>query len=115
MGVVAIRVLSAGLLAGKRSDSSLPTLSAGSDTDSELRRISELKRRLSLSTDEELYNLALRFVLTHDDVDCFPIGFSNPDHIDRAVRALEMGPLEPKEYSEIVKAYATPPFKEKRT
>ena len=99
MGVFAIRVFAGGALAGNPpSDHTLQTKFFPLDLyRRDLRRAERLKERLGsrLSTTEA----AVRFVLGHASVTSAILGFSEPEHVDAALNALEAGPM-PAEYDE---------------
>jgi len=86
LGVFAIRVLAAGVLAGGGlPDDSVP-MSPGSELPKERRRAEAVRRSLDL-TPPELYTLAVHFALEKNGVSACVIGFSEPAHVGAAAEA----------------------------
>ena len=109
VGVLCIRVLAAGALAGKVLTGSGRPVSPGSDAALENARVQALLEALSLE-DSSLYETALRFVLMKEGVSGTLIGFSTLEHIDRAIEVMRMPPLSRKVIAVLERAYASEPF-----
>jgi len=92
VGVHNIRVLAAGAIAGQ-SPSGNSVLSPGSSGSADLARAERVKAVLG----DEARNMAqtaIRFGLTNPGVSAVLVGFAQLEHIDQAVAAAEMGPLD---------------------
>ena len=97
MGVIVIRVMAGGALAGpdSRTGVAAPTvggaLSGGHDYDSDVRRVEALRRRLEPVA--SMPRTAVRFALDCEAVSTVLVGFSTEAQIDEAVRSPDDQPL----------------------
>lgn len=97
MGVIVIRVMAGGALAGPDSRAGVAApvvggaLSGGHDYDSDVRRVEALAKRLKPAT--SMPRTAVRFALDRDAVSAVLVGFSTVEQIDEAVQASADEPL----------------------
>jgi aryl-alcohol dehydrogenase-like predicted oxidoreductase len=109
MGVFAIRILAAGILAGVELPDDTASISPGSEVPKERRRVEAIRTRLGLSR-QELYSLALRFVLAKEGVSAALIGFSKPDQIDASLEVLNSPMVGEDVMAKLKDTYATEAF-----
>jgi aryl-alcohol dehydrogenase-like predicted oxidoreductase len=90
-GIVALRVLEAGILSGP--------VAAGSSSDTPARYRAQLRRLKELPIAEaecpDLASLAIRYVLSDLNISTALIGFSSIEQIDAAVECVKRGALPP--------------------
>jgi aryl-alcohol dehydrogenase-like predicted oxidoreductase len=108
LGVLNIRVLAAGVLAGKQLPDR-PGIVDGAEGAAENARAQTLMEELEIDA-KGLYRLALRFAFMQEAIDGVLIGFSAPDHVDAAVAALAEPSVEPPLLDRIRRLYRKPPF-----
>ncbi|MFN8526085.1 MAG: aldo/keto reductase [Chloroflexota bacterium] len=99
MGIIAIRILAAGALAGVAPDERGAlagpvggSLTAGGDYGSDLARTAKL-RPIAAELGISLAELAIRFAITEQRVSSALIGMATVDQFESAVQAVEGGPL----------------------
>ncbi|MBI4492266.1 MAG: aldo/keto reductase [Chloroflexi bacterium] len=110
MGVLAIRILAGGALAGVAERHPLAggtggALIDGTDYDADTQQAERL-RPLADELGISLAELAIRFALSKPEVACALIGPSSLEHVELAARAAEAGPL-PIEVGERILGLAT--------
>lgn len=94
VGVLNIRVLAAGVIAGNPSPAASIELSPGSSAATDEARARMVWEVLSQDpTDGTPAQQAIRFALMNPGVSGVLVGFSELGHIDEAVAAVDMGPL----------------------
>jgi aryl-alcohol dehydrogenase-like predicted oxidoreductase len=106
MGVIAIRVMAAGAMAGDRPRPPLaggagPAI-GGSEFTGDVRRaasLEELAKELGL---ESALELSLRFVLANNGVSTALVGYSDFGQLEDALRWAERGPLSPDAVDRVV-------------
>lgn len=108
MGVLNIRVLGAGVLAGKQLRDG-PGIVPGADGAQENARAAKLKEAFGVD-DQGLYRIALRFAVMQREISGVLIGFSTPDHVDKILTPLREGNLSSEELGTLDNLYAEPPF-----
>jgi aryl-alcohol dehydrogenase-like predicted oxidoreductase len=108
LGVLNIRVLAAGVLAGKELPDR-PGIVDGAEGGAENTRVQFLLEELKIQP-SELYSMALRFAFMQEAIDGVLIGFSTPDHVDAAVEVLSGPPLDATLLGRIRDFYKAPPF-----
>ena len=109
LGVLNIRVLAAGALAGRPLPAGGAPLTDGADATAENARAAALLKVLG-ADERQLYRLALRFALQQSKIDAVLIGFSTADQVDSAVSVLADPPIEAETLRRITKLYGEPPF-----
>jgi aryl-alcohol dehydrogenase-like predicted oxidoreductase len=109
LGVLNIRVLAAGALAGRVMDEESPGIVRGAEGRAENLRVRRVCEELGVDP-EKLYSLALRFAFMRPEIDGVLIGFSTPDHVDEAVSVLAEPPLPDETVRRIEAIYASSPF-----
>ena len=109
LGVLNIRVLAAGALAGKVMDEDSAGIVRGAQGPAENLRVRRVCEELGVDADG-LYSLALRFAFMRPEIDGVLIGFSTPDHVDAAVSVLAEPPLPDETVRRIEALYASTPF-----
>ncbi|MBI2917163.1 MAG: aldo/keto reductase [Chloroflexi bacterium] len=106
MGVLAIRTLAGGALAGQaRGGGGGHTLSPGSEYDADLERAVKVRQALREETGT-LPQTAMRYVLSHPSVSTVLVGFSSVEHIDEAVRCAASPGLSPASLARLQRLYA---------
>ena len=93
VAVMNIRVLAAGVIAGDQRTGREAGVSPGSDAESDARRAA-LARQAVGAGHGTMAQAAVRYALANPNVSGVLVGFSTLEHIDEALRAVEMGPLE---------------------
>ncbi len=106
MGIMAIRVLAAGVLATDvRTGREIP-VSADSDVAKEEQRAGAVFAVL-----EDAYGTraqtAVRFALTNPDVSCAIVGLASAEHLDEALAAADAGPLPEDAVARLDRVYAS--------
>ncbi len=109
LGVLNIRVLAAGALAGRALPAGGAPLTEGADAAAEAARAAALRRTLGIG-ERELHRLALRFALARPEIDAVLVGFGTADQVDAAVAALSDPPIDEATLREIARLYEKPPF-----
>ncbi|MBI4220895.1 MAG: aldo/keto reductase [Chloroflexi bacterium] len=92
MGVLNIRVLAAGVIAGRQALAGFGPLSGGNDPESDQRRTRLVEEALAAEKGT-MAQKAVRFALSDRRISGVLVGFSEPGHVDDAVTAVDMGPL----------------------
>lgn len=92
MGVMNIRVLAAGTIAGKEAPAGMGPISPGSEPEKDRARAAAVARALE-GESGTMAQKAIRFALTNTGVSGVLVGFSEPGHVDEALAAVESGPL----------------------
>jgi aryl-alcohol dehydrogenase-like predicted oxidoreductase len=92
MGVFNIRVLAAGIVAGRQPPPAGGPISPGSDHDSDRRRAAAVDRALSSEPGTPAQR-AIRFALADPRISGVLVGFSTLEQVDEALAASGMGPL----------------------
>jgi aryl-alcohol dehydrogenase-like predicted oxidoreductase len=97
VGVLAIRVLAAGAVAGpaRAENAGDPgsTLVDGNAFTADLARADQLHALLGESDADSMVELALRFALAKPGVSSVLVGLSNREQLDQAIQWAERGPL----------------------
>ena len=109
LGVLNIRVLAAGALAGTVLDEKSAGIVNGAGGQAENLRVRRVSEELGIDV-QELYRLALRFAFMRAEIDGVLIGFSTPDHVDQAVAELSAPQLPEDTLRRVEALYASPPF-----
>ena len=106
VGVLNIRVLAAGVIAGAERTGREVSVSPGSDAESDARRAAQA--RATVGQDQgTMAQAAVRYALSNPHVSGVLVGFSTLGHIDEALGAVEMGPLAPGVLSRLGKLHDT--------
>jgi D-threo-aldose 1-dehydrogenase len=92
VGVLNIRVLAAGAIAGQEPPGPAAGISPGSSGAADMERGARVKEALG-ETGGSMAQTAIRFALMNPGVSGVLVGFSKLEHIDEAVTAVDMGPL----------------------
>lgn len=92
VGVLNIRVLAAGVIAGDQRTGREVSLSPGSDAESDARRAAQARAAVGQGHGT-MAQAAVRYALSNPHVSGVLVGFSTLWHIDEALGAIEMGPL----------------------
>ncbi|MCH7786663.1 MAG: aldo/keto reductase [Chloroflexi bacterium] len=93
VGVLNIRVMAAGAIAGQEPPGGPNAgLSPGSTASADMERAAKLRDALGQEA-ESMAQTAVRFALTNPGVSGVLVGFSQLEHIDEAVAAVDMGTL----------------------
>lgn len=97
MGVFAIRVYAGGALAGNApSDHTLQTKFFPLELyQRDTQRADRLCEALGCHRDE-LIGLGVRYALSHPDITAAIVGMGEPEHVDGAIKSIELGPLAPE-------------------
>lgn len=106
MGVLNIRVLAAGAIAGQEPPGPGGGISPGSEADADLRRGARVRDALG-AQQGTMAQTAIRYALMNSGVSGVLVGFSLLGHIDEAVAAQEMGPLSAEMLEKLDALYAT--------
>ena len=98
MGVIAIRVLAAGALAGfeQRHPMAAPSvgpIGSGRDYAQDLGRSADFRFLVDEGYVDDLVEASLRFVLGNPSVSTAMVGYSSVDHLEQAVKCAAKGPL----------------------
>ncbi len=93
VGILNIRVLAAGAIAGQNpSGGPTPGISPGSSDDDDVRRAAKVAETLT-GHKGTMAQTAVRYSLTDPRVSGVLVGFKALSHIDEALAAIDMGPL----------------------
>lgn len=92
VAVMAIRVLAGGVIATEKRTGREVLASPGSDIKSDEARAKMVKEVIGKDSGT-MAQAAIRYVLSHQGVSSAIVGFSELDHIDEAIEAVDMGPL----------------------
>ncbi|MBI4307135.1 MAG: aldo/keto reductase [Chloroflexi bacterium] len=92
MGVLNIRVLAAGVIAGRPAPAGFPAMSPGSDPEADRQRTRLVGEALA-SEKGTMAQKAVRFALADRRISGVLVGFAELEHIDEALGAVDMGPL----------------------
>lgn len=92
IAVMAIRVLAAGVLATEARHGREIVLTKGSEMEAEERRARVVWDALGEDHGTRA-QAAVRFALARPEVSCAVVGLAEPDHLEQALAAAEMGPL----------------------
>jgi aryl-alcohol dehydrogenase-like predicted oxidoreductase len=106
MGVLNIRVLAAGAIAGQVPPGPGSGISPGSESEADLRRGERVRDALG-ERQGAMAQTAIRYALMNPGVSGVLVGFSRLSHIDEAVAAQEMGPLSADALKRLDALYAT--------
>ncbi len=106
MGVIAIRVLAAGLLAGWQRPAPQAILTSDTDMDEEERKTRAVFAALGTAHGSQA-RAAVRFVLSNPDVSAANVGFATPAQVDEALAACADGPLPAPALAALDRLYAT--------
>jgi aryl-alcohol dehydrogenase-like predicted oxidoreductase len=98
MGVIGIRVLAAGALAGfeQRHPMAAPSvgpIGSGRDYSQDLGRSADFRFLVDEGYVDDLVEASLRFVLGNPSVSTALVGYSSMDHLEQAVKCAAKGPL----------------------
>jgi aryl-alcohol dehydrogenase-like predicted oxidoreductase len=98
MGVIGIRVLAAGALAGfeERHPMAAPSvgpIGSGRDYAQDLGRSADFRFLVDEGYADDLVEASLRFVLGNPSVSTALVGYSSMDHLEQAVKCAAKGPL----------------------
>ena len=100
-----IRVFAAGILATEKRHGREHPLTAGDTIETE----TEKAHRIFDVIGEEFGShaqTALRFALTQDRLACVVFGLAEPEYLDEAIAATELGPLSAAQMDKISQVYA---------
>lgn len=92
MGVLNIRVLAAGTIAGREAPTGMGAISPGSEPDRDRARAVAVEKALE-GESGTMAQKAVRFALTNPGVSGVLVGFSELQHVDEALGAVELGAL----------------------
>jgi aryl-alcohol dehydrogenase-like predicted oxidoreductase len=106
MGVLNIRVLAAGAIAGQPPPGAGGGISPGSEADADLQRGARVRDALG-DQQGTMAQAAIRYALMNSGISGVLVGFSRGSHIDEAVAAQEMGPLSVEALAKLDALYAT--------
>lgn len=100
VGVINIRVLAAGALSGvvERHALAMPSvapIASGPDYGTDVERVRRLRPIVDKGYAADLVEASIRFSLTSPGVSTVLVGYSTQDHLDKAIAAVERGPLPP--------------------
>jgi aryl-alcohol dehydrogenase-like predicted oxidoreductase len=109
MGVLNIRVLAAGALAGKPLPAGGAPLVDGADAPAEAARAARLREALGVD-DAGLHALALRFARARPEIDGVLVGFATAAQVDAALAAFAAPPLDDATFARVERLYHEPPF-----
>ncbi|MBM2811457.1 MAG: hypothetical protein HW416_2216 [Chloroflexi bacterium] len=106
MGLFVIRVLAAGALAGEPERHPIAggtggTLISGTDYQADAERAERL-RAVASDLGISLAEMAIRFVLSHEQISTALVGISSVDQVEFAAKAADAGPLPPNVLRRIV-------------
>jgi D-threo-aldose 1-dehydrogenase len=104
VGVHNIRVLAAGAVAGREPTGN--TLSPGSSGSADMARMTKVREALGQGVGS-MAQAAIRFALMNPGVSGVLVGFSELEHIDEAVAAVELGPLSKSIMQKLDELYRT--------
>ena len=98
MGVIGIRALAAGALAGfdqrhPMASPSVGPIGSGRDYDQDLGRSADFRFLVEEGYVDDLVEASLRFVLSNPSVSTALVGYSSMDHLEQAVKCAAKGPL----------------------
>jgi aryl-alcohol dehydrogenase-like predicted oxidoreductase len=98
VGVINIRVLAAGALSGtlQRHALAMPSvapIASGSDYATDVEHAQRLQPVVDKGYAADLVEASIRYSLTSDAVSTVLVGYSTLDHLERAIAAVERGPL----------------------
>jgi D-threo-aldose 1-dehydrogenase len=106
MGMLAIRVLAGGPLAGPRRPDRLAVMTSDTDLDNEVRCAAAVRAALGASHGTPA-QVALRFTLGNRDLSSRVIGITELAQLDEALAAVERGPLPPDAVAKLDQLWAT--------
>lgn len=104
VGVHNIRVLAAGAVAGREPTGN--TLSPGSSGSADMARMTKVREALGQEAGSTA-QAAIRFALMTPGISGVLVGFSELEHIDEAVAAVDMGPLPDSVMQKLDELYRT--------
>jgi aryl-alcohol dehydrogenase-like predicted oxidoreductase len=98
VGVINIRVLAAGALTGtlQRHAIAMPSvapIASGPDYATDVEHAQRLRPLVDKGYAEDLVEASIRFSLTSDAVSTVLVGYSTLEHLEKAIAAVERGPL----------------------
>ncbi len=105
LGVHCIRALAGGAVAGVDAEGAT-ALSPGSTGPADLARSAKVREALGAEA-EALAQTAIRFALMQPGISGVLVGFSELEHIDQAVAALDLGPLPDSVMQSLGQLYAS--------
>ena len=100
VGVIAIRTLAAGALAGAPSPNARAILTANTEPDDEVRKANALYAAMGPEYGSRA-QLALRYALTVPGISCVDFAIGEPDHLPEGLRATALGKLPKKAMDKI--------------
>lgn len=106
VGVLNIRVLAAGVIAGVERTGREVAVSPGSDAESDAQRAARARVAVG-QVEGTMAQAAVRYALSNAQVSGVLVGFSTLRHIDEALSAVEMGPLAPGVLARLGKLHDT--------
>ena len=106
VGVLNIRVLAAGAIAGQELSGPAAGLSPGSSASADIGRAAKVRDALGQDAGS-MARTAIRFALMNPGISGVLVGFSTLEHIDEAVAAAEMGPLPNSAMGKLDELYAS--------
>jgi aryl-alcohol dehydrogenase-like predicted oxidoreductase len=107
MGVIAIRAMAAGILAGFGRPVPQAILTSDTDMDEEERKTRAVFEALGGRAYGTQAQAAVRFVLANPDVSAVNVGFATPAQIDEALAACAAGPLPASALAALDRLYDT--------
>lgn len=106
VGVIVIRAMAAGILAGAERVDPRAFLTSDTDYEEEARKAKAVFDALG-STDGSRAQTALRFALSHPDISCVDIGPGSIGQIEDAIAAADAGPLADDTLATLTRLYET--------
>lgn len=109
MGVMGIRIFAGGHLPTEERHGREIPVTANADDAAEERRAAQMWANL-IPEDGTRAQAAIRFGLANEDVSTIVVGLAELSHLEEAIGAVEMGPLEPERLEAVARAWAAPVF-----
>ena len=106
VGVLNIRVLAAGAIVGQEPPGPAAGLSPGSDGVADMERGAKLREALGDAAGN-MAQTSIRHSLMNPKVSGVLVGFSQIDHVEQAVAAVDMGPLDNEILQKLDSLYAS--------
>jgi len=106
MGIMAIRIFAAGVIATDERHGRESILTADTSLAEEERKARAVFDAIGAEHGTRA-QVALRFVLSNPDISCAIVGMAELQHLDEALQAQAMGPLPPEVLAKLDALYAT--------
>lgn len=112
VGIIGIRVLAAGALAGldgrhPTAMQSVPPIGSSATYDADLANARKLLPLVQEGFAANLAEAAMRFAISNDAMTTVLVGFSDLDHLDAAIAAFGKGPLAPDAMARVTQLQAS--------